>query len=507
MTTENSPRSENAHSGLQPGELEFNSVPKAVLQSHGAEHKTVDTSKIISLAEKPAIDAGLLASCIHCGLCLPACPTYLATGREMESPRGRIHLINQWQHGNTQLTDRMAGHIESCLGCLGCQTACPSGVKYEEILNQTRPYLAAKRSAFSRFLMRFAFKHLLPKYSLLRFFGNLLRAWQLLFGTAVLKTLIGKRTEVSHQTPVGEMNEVASQTRVSGKVEKQTLIDRLIDWEAFTPLVPPQISLPPSLQPKVSAEQSRHALLFAGCVMDVFYNHVNHASIRLMLKQGASVDVPEQTCCGALAYHAGENDIAIDLAKKNIDMFGHSTTPVVVTSAGCGAMLKHYGHLLDQDKDYAHKAELFSERVKDITEFLAAGSFADQPKPLEERTTYHAACHLAHAQNIRNQPEGLLKSLNQEGENKIVPLVESEHCCGSAGIYNLLNTRMSLKVLDRKLDFIEKTGAATVVTTNPGCMIQLQAGIRERKLPVDVKHLIEVLDEAYTEPRPPEENQ
>ncbi|MDZ4834752.1 MAG: (Fe-S)-binding protein [Candidatus Melainabacteria bacterium] len=454
----------------------------------------VDDSKLISLGAKPGIDASLLASCIHCGLCLPACPTYLATGREMESPRGRIHLINQWQQGNAKFTDRMASHIDSCLGCLGCQTACPSGVKYEEILNQTRPYLAEKRSGFARFTMRFAFKHVLPKYNLLRLAGNLLRAWQLMFGTAVLKTLIGKHSEVTHQSPVDSLNEVPHHSQPNRRV---TLIDRLIDWEAFTPLVPPQVSLPPSLQPKTTSGLGRHAQLFAGCVMDVFYNHVNHASIRLMLKQGHSVDVPKQTCCGALAYHAGENDIATDLAKKNIDLFGHSSTPVVVTSAGCGAMLKHYGHLLEGNKDYAHKAELFSQRVEDITEFLDAGEFPEKPKCLEETTTYHAACHLAHAQNVRKQPEDLLQSLNQEGENKLVPLVESEHCCGSAGIYNLLNTKMSLKVLDRKLDFIEKTGAKTVVTTNPGCMIQLQAGIRERQLPVDVKHLIEVLDEAY----------
>ncbi len=445
--------------------------------SHHDGHEHVDESKLISLDRRPAIDASLLASCIHCGLCLPACPTYLATGREMESPRGRIHLINQWQHGNAELTDRMAGHIESCLGCLGCQTACPSGVKYEEILNQARPYLAARRSGFSRLLMRFAFKFVLPKYNLLRFFGNLLRAWQLVFGTAVLKTLVGGNSDPSRK--------------------QQNLIDRLVDWEAFTPHVPPQVSLPPSLQPKTQHELGRHVQLFAGCVMDIFYNHVNHASIRLMLKQGSSVDVPKQTCCGALAYHAGENDIAIDLAKKNVDMFGHTTTPIVVTSAGCGAMLKHYGHLLENDKDYAHKAELFSERILDITEFLAQGKFSDQPQALEETTTYHAACHLAHAQNVRKEPNDLLESLNRGGDNKIVPLIESEHCCGSAGIYNLLNTRLSLKVLDRKLDFIEKTGAKTVVTTNPGCMIQLQAGIRERNLPVDVKHLIEILDQAY----------
>lgn len=441
-------------------------------------HSEVEAG-IISVSGKPAIDAGLLASCIHCGLCLPACPTYLATGREMESPRGRIHLINQWQQGNAQLTERMADHIESCLGCLGCQTACPSGVKYEEILIQTRPYLAAKRSSFQRFIMRFAFQQILPRYKLLRFLGNLMRAWQLLFGTSVLRTSIGKTEPLP------------------GSSTAQKTIERLIDWEAFTPRVPPQVTLPPQVVPKVSNEHSRHVQLFTGCVMDVFYNHVNHASIRLMLKQGHSVDVPQQTCCGALAYHAGENDIATALAKKNIDLFGYSSTPLVVTSAGCGAMLKHYGQLLEDDKDYAHKAELFSKRVGDITELLAHHQFADAPEPLDEMTTYHAACHLAHAQNVRKEPAALLQSLNCEPDNKLVPLIESEHCCGSAGIYNLLNTRLSLKVLDRKLDFIEKTGAKTVVTTNPGCMLQLQAGINERRLPVEVKHLIEVLEDSY----------
>lgn len=436
--------------------------------------------KLISTSEKPAIDPGLLASCIHCGLCLPACPTYLATGREMESPRGRIHLINQWRVGNTEMTDRLAGHIDSCLGCLGCQTACPSGVKYEEILNQTRPYLAAKRSGLARAIMRFSFKQILPRYALLRILGNLLRAWQLLFGTAVLRKLRAPAT-----TPVGKQ------------------IERLIDWEAFTPVVPPQVSLPPSLVPKNANDSTQHVQLFAGCVMDVFYNHVNHASIRLLLKQGHSVDVPKQTCCGALAYHAGEEDIAIELAKQNIDKFGHTTTPVVVTSAGCGAMLKHYGHLLENDRDYAHKAELFSNRIQDITQFLGNNQFPEKPEPLAEKTTYHAACHLAHAQNVRKEPADLLASLNTDTENRLVPLVESEHCCGSAGIYNLLNTRMSLKVLDRKLDHIEATGAKTVVTTNPGCMIQLQAGVRERSMPVEVKHLIEVLDEAYFPDQPP----
>lgn len=404
----------------------------------------------------------------------------------MESPRGRIHLISQWRAGNTKLTERAASHIESCLGCLGCQTACPSGVQYEEILNQTRPYLAAKRTTLARTIMRFAFQQILPRYKVLRLLGNLMRVLQLAFGKTILRNLLaaGERKAREFGSDAG------SATR--------RMISRLIDWEAFTPEVPPQVGLPRHVSPMKTREDAAHTQLFSGCVMDIFYNHVNHASIRLLLKQGHSVDVPEQTCCGALAYHAGEEDIAVRLAKKNIDYFGHTSTPVVVTSAGCGAMLKHYGHLLKDDRDYAHKAELFCQRVQDITQYLARGDFDQEPRPLSEKTTYHAACHLAHAQNVRKEPAELLQSLNKEPANHLVPLVESEHCCGSAGIYNLLNTRMSLKVLDRKLDHIEKTGAKTVVTTNPGCMLQLQAGIRERHLEVDVKHLIEVLDESYS---------
>ncbi len=439
-----------------------------------------DDTRVISTGPSPILNKDLLAGCIHCGLCLPACPTYLATGREMESPRGRIYLLGQWSSGKTELTERMASHIESCLGCLGCQTACPSGVKYEEILNQARPELVKQRNGLVRAIMRFSFEKVLPSYGLLRFFGSLLRLWQLIVGRSVLRSMIGKS---ENGTPLSLV---------------PRLLERLASFETFVPEVPPQVSLPPRLVPKAVGENARHAQLFSGCIMDVFYNHVNHASMRLLLKQGHSVEVPKQTCCGALAYHAGELDIATKLAKENIELFGYTATPIVVTSAGCGAMLKHYAHLFEGDHTVAHRAQAFSARVSDITEFLADHVFPEKGRPLTETTTYHAACHLAHAQGVRAQPLALLESLNCDAENRLIPLPEQEHCCGSAGIYNLLNTELSLKVLDRKLDFIEQTGAKTVVTTNPGCLLQLQAGIKGRKLPVEVRHLVEVLDQAHS---------
>ncbi len=473
-----------------------------------------NTEKIISTDTRtPAIDKALLDSCIHCGICLPACPTYLATGREMESPRGRIYLLSQWQAGTIPLSDRMQDHLESCLGCLGCQTACPSGVQYEEILNQARPHLAARRSATTRFIMRFAFQNVLPRYWLLRILGFLMRAWQMLFGRDFLSRLAG-----------GKKGNESSQQRQDTPASK--MIARLSEWEKFTPSVPPQVPLPRRLAPApfkrtangaeaVGSETSEvdgsktsepvgkpnaehNAQLFAGCIMDVFYNHVNHACIRLILMQGHSVAVPKQTCCGALAYHAGELDIATALAKRNIDYFGQSASPIVVTSAGCGAMLKHYGHLLEADRNYSGLAESFSKRVQDITEFLARHQFPAKPRALSEKTTYHAACHLAHAQNVRKEPPSLLEKLDNGPEANLTTLIEQEHCCGSAGIYNLLNTTLSLKVLDRKLDFIAQTGAKTVVTTNPGCMLQLEAGLKERGMDVEVRHLALVLDEAYS---------
>jgi len=444
-------------------------------------HTNSEADKIISLGDRPKIDKDLLAGCIHCGLCLPACPTYLATGRETESPRGRIYLLTQWQAGNQELTDRMAEHIDSCLGCLGCQTACPSGVKYEEILNQSRPYLAARRSTLATSIMRFAFSQVLPRYALLHFLGALLRIWQQVAGRSFLKKFAATPTPDTTPTPW------------------QAMVQRLAAWEAFTPAVPSHIPLPRLVHPRATAsDQPQKVALFAGCVMDVFYNHVNHASVKLMVRQGQSVEVPKQTCCGALAFHAGEVDIATKLARENISLFGSSQTPIVVTSAGCGAMLKHYGHLLSDDKEFVSRAEAFSKRVVDLSEFLAHHEFNRQPKPLPETTTYHQACHLGHAQNVRKEPALLLDTVAQQpGSAPLVPLIESEHCCGSAGIYNLFNTELSLAVLDRKLDFLEQTGAKVVVTSNPGCMLQLEAGIEARELPVKVMHLAELLDQVY----------
>lgn len=416
------------------------------------------------VATSGVLDPKLLEACIHCGLCLPSCPTYLATGRETESPRGRIYLLKLWHEGELPLESRVAEHIDSCLGCMGCQTACPSGVQYEKLLNQARPHLLPFRNKKARRLMALAFSSILPDYPRLRFLGNMLRIYQ-----------------------QSKFNRFLPALPLPKKLKK-----RLAEWEAFLPPVPKYTPLPKqSWRP---GEKKGEVQLFFGCVMDIFYNHVNHASIRLLTRQKRVVSAPEQTCCGALAQHAGETEIARTLAKRNIEFFEHLSGDIVVTSAGCGAMLKEYGELLADDPEWSKRAHEFSARIKDITESLAEGEFTTPPGKLSKSVAYHSACHLLNVQKVKDPPLALLKLIPGL---KLVPLQEAEQCCGSAGIYNLLHTDLSMKVLDRKMSYLKETGADAVVTTNPGCLLQLEAGIAEQKLPMKVYHIVELLDEAF----------
>lgn len=429
------------------------------------------------------LDADLLSACIHCGLCLPACPTYLATGRESESPRGRIYLLSLVERGETELAGEAAEHIESCLGCLGCQTACPSGVNYEEILNQARPQLKKSRSKLLRAVLRFSFSQILPSYWFLITGGKVFRFFQSMF-------------------PKRERNE-GTHSVLSG-MTASPFVNRLKAYASFVPSVPRYLSHPKRREAK--KQGGSVVQLFSGCVMDVLYNQVNHATARLMTMQGCPVERNDQTCCGALAFHAGEVDIARRLAKENIEKFQSTEGKIVVTSAGCGAMLKEYAHLFAPEDPWYAKATEFSKRVFDVVEVLSPDhietSSQNSMKAPAASVAYHAACHLAHAQGIHNEPKEILLALQQKlaqsGKNlKLVELKEAEHCCGSAGIYNVINTELSLEVLNRKMENIEDTYAEVVVTTNPGCLLQLNAGAELTNLPVKVMHLAEFVSLAY----------
>lgn len=429
------------------------------------------------------LDADLLSACIHCGLCLPACPTYQATGRESESPRGRIYLLSLVERGEIELAGEAAEHIESCLGCLGCQTACPSGVNYEEILNQARPQLKKSRSKILRAALRFSFDQILPNYWFLIAGGRVFRFFQSMF-------------------PKRERNE-GTRSVLSG-MTASPLINRLKAYASFVPSVPRYFPHPRRREAKKNGGSV--VQLFSGCVMDVLYNQVNHATARLMTMQGCPVERNDQTCCGALAFHAGEVDIARRLAKENIEKFQSTEGKIVVTSAGCGAMLKEYARLFAHDEPWHAKATEFSKRVFDVVEVLSLDhietSCQSSMKAPASSVAYHAACHLAHAQGLHNEPKEILLALQQKlaqsGKNlKLVELKEAEHCCGSAGIYNVINTELSLEVLNRKMENIEDTHAEVVVTTNPGCLLQLDAGQELTNLPVKVMHLAEFVSQAY----------
>jgi glycolate oxidase iron-sulfur subunit len=433
---------------------------------------------------KNVIDKQLLDACIHCGLCLPACPTYLATGREMESPRGRIYLLSQWQSGALNLTPRLTEHIDSCLGCLGCQTACPSGVNYEEILNQARPELVKTSPARVRKFKRLIFRHVLPNYAALRGFALLLRLWQMLKGRQIM-------------------------TAIAGGI-RLPILNKLARLEAYLPEIPKYQAL--SRQSWNVGKKEGTVQMFTGCVMDVFYGPVNHASCRLLRAQGQVVEVPQQTCCGALAFHAGERDIACELAERNIVDFEGRQGPIIVSAAGCSAMLKHYGQLLADNPEFAQRAKQFSERVQDISEFLHAHNFPEsvraRARAVVPTLAYHAACHLAHAQNIRLAPKELLERLvddiNRQNHVRqgppamqLVPLIDAEHCCGSAGIFNITHQDLADQVLSAKMERLKETGAACVVTSNPGCLLQLEYGIRRFGVPMQVAHLAQLIDRVY----------
>ncbi|PZM80527.1 MAG: glycolate oxidase [Candidatus Melainabacteria bacterium] len=434
------------------------------------------------------LDADLLSACIHCGLCLPACPTYLATGRESESPRGRIYLLSLVEKGEIPFAGEAAEHIESCLGCLGCQTACPSGVRYEEILSQARPHLKHARPKFLRALLRFGFSEILPNYWFLKFGASMFRAVQQMFP--------------KRQRKEGNQSVLAGMTM-------SPFINRLKAYAAFLPEVPKFKPHPRRREAKIAGGETMQ--LFSGCVMDVLYNPVNHATAKLLNMQGCPVERNDQTCCGALAYHAGEVDIARALAKENIEKFKNADGKIIVTSAGCGAMLKEYSHLFAVDDPWHARAEEFSKRVFDVVEVLSPDVISAQES--KERNAiqlklpaasvaYHAACHLAHAQGVRNEPKEILlqlrRKLAEQGKNmKLVELREAEHCCGSAGIYNVINTELSLEVLNRKMENIADTHAEIVVTTNPGCLLQLNAGAELSNSPVKVMHLAEFVAQTY----------
>ncbi|MER3445948.1 MAG: 4Fe-4S ferredoxin [Candidatus Dadabacteria bacterium] len=411
------------------------------------------------------IKAGLdeIYKCIHCGICLPECPTYRVTKLETESPRGRIHLSRAVAEGRIEPNDRFEEHIYLCLGCRACESVCPSGVRFGKILESAREIIGPTGSPLGRFLTNTALKRLLPSPTRLRILARILRLYQ----------------KSPLRTPLHNL-----------------LPDSLIQAKSLLPDIPEKFFSPEEETLLPLGKKRFRVGFISGCVMSILFGNVNEATARVLRRNGCEVVIPKnQTCCGALNVHNGETRVAKEMAKRNIDAFlGRNLDAIIANSAGCGAMLKEYGEFLRDDPRYSEKAEIFSRKIKDISEFLCGIPLARDPIRLNLRVTYQDPCHLAHGQRIINQPRDLIRSIPGV---ELVEMESSNRCCGSAGIYNITHPEMSQVILDEKIEKIKKTGVDVVVAPNPGCMIQIKSGIKKHKLKMEVLHIVELIDWAY----------
>jgi Fe-S oxidoreductase len=408
--------------------------------------------------------------CVHCGLCLSACPTYTHLGVETESPRGRIAYMKAVHEGRLGISDRVVSHWEMCLQCRACEAVCPSGVPYGRIMEHTRAQVLAQDKQgdnlkrISRLFLRAALPH--PKR--LRWGAHLVRAYQhsgiqkLVRRSRVLKVLSGHADELEAQFPV------------MGR----------------------QFFGPSGLIYRAKGEKKVKVGLLSGCVMPLMQGSTMHAAVRVLNRNGCDVVVPVgQGCCGALNLHAGDLETGRKLARRNIDVFLEAGVDRIVTaSAGCGSSMKEYHELLMNDPQYADKARQFSELTEDITEFLVSLPL-DPPKArLDRRVTYQDPCHLAHAQRITQEPRAILKAISGL---QLVEMEQAAMCCGSAGFYSLVQPDLAGKILDTKLKNVMATGAEQVITANPGCMMQIEMGLHKHGVPGKVLHVVDILDEAY----------
>jgi glycolate oxidase iron-sulfur subunit len=422
------------------------------------------------------LDYDELLACVHCGFCLPTCPTYAELGQEPDSPRGRIYLIKALADGRIELTDSVTEHLSRCLDCRACESACPAGVRYGHLIEAAKAEIERQRPgpAPRRLLRAVVFARLLGSPRALRLLAAALRLYQ----RGGLQRLV----------------------RASGLL--RLLPASLAASEALLPPLPPASAggaLPARVAPQ-GPPRGRVAFLH-GCVQDAVFRADNEATLRLLARQGLEVTIPRaQRCCGALHAHAGALEPARALARENIAAFeAAGADTVVVNAAGCGAHLKGYGHLFRDDPAWAARAQAFASTVADVTEVLARAPLRGPLGPLPLRIAYHDPCHLAHGQQVRTAPRALLAAVPGL---TVVPLAESEMCCGSAGIYNLTEPELAQRLLARKIGHLEATGAEAVVTANPGCILQLAAGLRQRGRPMAVLHIVELLDRAYAAAAP-----
>jgi glycolate oxidase iron-sulfur subunit len=408
-------------------------------------------------------DKALIDECVHCGFCLPTCPTYVLFGEEMDSPRGRIYLMNKGLD-EEPMNDEMVRHWDLCLGCMACVTACPSGVQYDKLIESTRQQVERRyeRRADDRAFREMIFQFF-PYPNRLRAIAAPMRLYQR-FG-------------------------IGDKLRRAGIMQR--IPARMRAMEALLPDLPREEKIPDLTGPV--GEKRRRVGVLTGCVQRVFFSAVNAATVRVLAAEGCEVVAPKQGCCGALSTHAGREEESLDFARQTIDTFEDlNLDNVIVNAAGCGSTMKEYGYLLRDDPEYAERAKAFSAKVRDVSEFLQELGPVAERNPLPVTVAYHDACHLAHAQRIRKQPRQTLKQIPGMDVKEIR---EAEICCGSAGIYNMVEPEPAAELGERKANNILKTGAQMIVTSNPGCMLQIQASLKKMgRDGLPMAHPVEVLD-------------
>jgi len=408
------------------------------------------------------------ARCIRCGLCLNACPTYRLWNLEADSPRGRIHQMIHVELDQQPITDSFVDHIDKCLDCRACETACPSGVEYGKLVEHARAHIERDypRSWLARVTRNFVFRHLLPDPHRIIDAARVLRFYQRSGLQAIARS-------------IGVL-------KLLGLAERERLLPRIDDDFFFRRLG--------WTFPAAGPRRARVAF-FAGCVANVTFSQLNEATIRVLTANGCEVVVPAgQLCCGALAAHAGVREAARELARKNLSVFLRKDFDAIITNAaGCGSTLKEYHHLFSQSEEEQSQAREFAAKTRDVSEFLAALGLTARLKPLPIRITYQDSCHLLHGQKIREAPRALLHVIPNLD---FVELPYSEICCGSAGVYNVTQTETSLELLAEKMRHAQSTRAQTIVTANPGCLLQLRAGAAIHRTNQEVLHVVELLDRA-----------
>jgi len=417
------------------------------------------------------MDYSVLQQCMHCGMCLPTCPTYDATHIERNSPRGRIALMRAIADKKLEPTRAFGEEMYFCLGCLACETACPAGVQYGHLFEVARAEIEdagvlanPTRSAIRGALLR----ELFTRPRLLRFVGRSMWLFQasglqsLIRGLKLTALLPPKLRNLETQAPTAQAK--------------------------FSPDLIRPVETPPAAKYRVG--------MLSGCVQDIVFSDINRDTVDVLLANGCEVFTPSvQACCGSLHAHNGEVDSAMLLARRLIDAFDLANLDAIITNAaGCGSHLKTYDRLLADDPVYAARAKMWSEKVKDIHEWLAEIGIRAPAQGEEMRVTYHEACHLCHAQKITRQPREVLRAIPGL---QLIELFESTWCCGSAGIYNITQPEMAAKLQQRKIDNIKKTGVSVVATANPGCLLQLINGAKKEGLDLEIVHPITLLARAY----------